>query len=157
MSPSCQRWGLRWTHFNEARCRERIHLTHAYRPPSSPTAVLQVINQASGRVSHHTVHTQPVGRRFDRVDDFFVAASSLIINHVRYGRRLTSSATLTVSSFHQCRASPGWRGSVLVTICWYETPPAVACAAAAREPPKQIKEMLQKLFRFWTINLMFWV
>lgn len=76
--------------FNEARCRECVHLTHVDRPPSSPTAVLQVINQASARVSHHTVHTQPVGRRFDRVDDFFIAASSLIINHVRYGRRLTS-------------------------------------------------------------------
>uniref|UniRef100_A0A672FR27 Follistatin-like 5 n=1 Tax=Salarias fasciatus TaxID=181472 RepID=A0A672FR27_SALFA len=36
-------------------------------------------------VSHHTVHTQPVGRRFDRVDDFFIPASSLIINHVRFG------------------------------------------------------------------------
>lgn len=46
--------------------------------------VHQVINQASGRVSHHTVHTQPVGRRFDRVDDFFIPASSLIINHIRY-------------------------------------------------------------------------
>ncbi|XP_010793869.1 follistatin-related protein 5 [Notothenia coriiceps] len=46
---------------------------------------LQVINQASGRVSHHTVHTQPIGRRFDRVDDFFLPASSLIINHIRYG------------------------------------------------------------------------
>lgn len=85
--------------FNEARCRECIHLTHVYRPPSSPTAVLQVINQASGRVSHHTVHTQPVGRRFDRVDDFFIAASSLIINHVRYGRRLTSATALTMSFF----------------------------------------------------------
>ncbi|XP_024126009.1 follistatin-related protein 5 [Oryzias melastigma] len=46
---------------------------------------LQVINQASGRVSHHTVHTQPVGRRFDRVEDFFIPASSLIANHVRFG------------------------------------------------------------------------
>ncbi|XP_045885960.1 follistatin-related protein 5 [Micropterus dolomieu] len=46
---------------------------------------LQVINQASGRVSHHTVHTQPVGKRFDRVDDFFIPASSLIINHIRFG------------------------------------------------------------------------
>uniref|UniRef100_A0A669CVD4 Follistatin-like 5 n=1 Tax=Oreochromis niloticus TaxID=8128 RepID=A0A669CVD4_ORENI len=36
-------------------------------------------------VSHHTVHTQPVGRRFDRVDDFFIPASSLIINHIRFG------------------------------------------------------------------------
>uniref|UniRef100_A0A8C5GBB9 Follistatin-like 5 n=1 Tax=Gouania willdenowi TaxID=441366 RepID=A0A8C5GBB9_GOUWI len=46
---------------------------------------LQVINQASGRVAHHVVHTQPVGRRFDRVDDFFIPASSLIINHIRFG------------------------------------------------------------------------
>eukprot|EP00063_Salmo_salar_P079890 XP_014054725.1 PREDICTED: follistatin-related protein 5-like isoform X1 [Salmo salar] len=46
---------------------------------------LQVINQASGSVSHHTVHTQPVGRRFDRVDDFFIPAASLIINHIRFG------------------------------------------------------------------------
>uniref|UniRef100_A0A3P9NNK8 Follistatin-like 5 n=1 Tax=Poecilia reticulata TaxID=8081 RepID=A0A3P9NNK8_POERE len=46
---------------------------------------LQVINQASGKVSHHTVHTQPVGRHFDRVEDFFIPASSLIVNHVRFG------------------------------------------------------------------------
>ncbi|XP_056133882.1 follistatin-related protein 5 [Lampris incognitus] len=46
---------------------------------------LQVINQASGRVSHHTVHTQPVGRRFDRVDDFFIPPSSLIIVNIRFG------------------------------------------------------------------------
>ncbi|XP_068571321.1 follistatin-related protein 5 [Cebidichthys violaceus] len=46
---------------------------------------LQVINQASGRTSHHTVHTQPIGRRFDRVDDFYVPASGLIINHIRFG------------------------------------------------------------------------
>lgn len=46
---------------------------------------LQVINQASGRVSHHTVHTQPVGRRFERVDDFFIPTSSLTVNHVRFG------------------------------------------------------------------------
>uniref|UniRef100_A0A8C2ZB79 Follistatin-like 5 n=1 Tax=Cyclopterus lumpus TaxID=8103 RepID=A0A8C2ZB79_CYCLU len=36
-------------------------------------------------ISHHTVHTQPIGRRFDRVDDFFIPASSLIINHIRFG------------------------------------------------------------------------
>uniref|UniRef100_A0A8K9UUR6 Follistatin like 5 n=1 Tax=Oncorhynchus mykiss TaxID=8022 RepID=A0A8K9UUR6_ONCMY len=40
---------------------------------------------ASGSVSHHTVHTQPVGRHFDRVDDFFIPAASLIINHIRFG------------------------------------------------------------------------
>lgn len=53
-------------------------------PTSVSIGVHQVINQASGRISHHTVHTQPVGRRFDRVDDFFIPASSLIINHIRY-------------------------------------------------------------------------
>ncbi|XP_017272968.1 follistatin-related protein 5 isoform X1 [Kryptolebias marmoratus] len=46
---------------------------------------LQVIHQAGGRVSHHTVHTQPVGRHFDRVEDFFIPTSSLIINHIRFG------------------------------------------------------------------------
>ncbi|XP_072520111.1 follistatin-related protein 5 isoform X3 [Salminus brasiliensis] len=46
---------------------------------------LQVINQASGSASHHTIHTQPVGHRFDRVDDFFIPPSSLIINHIRFG------------------------------------------------------------------------
>lgn len=46
---------------------------------------LQVIHQASGSVSHHTIHTQPVGGRFDRVDDFFIPASSLIVNHIRFG------------------------------------------------------------------------
>nr|XP_023647856.1 follistatin-related protein 5-like isoform X2 [Paramormyrops kingsleyae] len=50
---------------------------------SSPT--LQVITQASGSVSHHTIHTQPLGRRFDRVDDFFIPATTLVINHVRFG------------------------------------------------------------------------
>lgn len=46
---------------------------------------LQVINQASESVSHHTIHTQPVGRSFDRVDDFFIPAATLIINHIRFG------------------------------------------------------------------------
>nr|XP_023655170.1 follistatin-related protein 5 [Paramormyrops kingsleyae] len=50
---------------------------------TAPT--LQVINQASGSVSHHTIHTQPVGRRFDKVDDFFIPMTTLIINHVRFG------------------------------------------------------------------------
>lgn len=50
---------------------------------SFPT--LQVISQASGRVAHHTLHTQPIGRRFDRVDDFFIPPHSLIIDHIRYG------------------------------------------------------------------------
>ncbi|XP_036372979.1 follistatin-related protein 5-like isoform X3 [Megalops cyprinoides] len=47
--------------------------------------MLQVISQASGGVSHHTIHTQPVGRHFDKVDDFFIPASTLIINHIRFG------------------------------------------------------------------------
>ncbi|XP_030641167.1 follistatin-related protein 5, partial [Chanos chanos] len=46
---------------------------------------LQVINQASGSASHHTIHTQPVGRRFDRVEDFFIPTASLTINHIRFG------------------------------------------------------------------------
>ncbi|KAF7707025.1 follistatin-related protein 5 isoform X1 [Silurus meridionalis] len=46
---------------------------------------LQVIKQASGGTSHHTIHTPPVGHRFDRVDDFFIPPSSLIINHIRFG------------------------------------------------------------------------
>ncbi|OCT99655.1 follistatin-related protein 5 isoform X1 [Xenopus laevis] len=50
---------------------------------SSPT--LQVITQASGSISHHTIHTQPVGRQFDRVDDFFIPDTTLIISHIRYG------------------------------------------------------------------------
>ncbi|NXH45330.1 FSTL5 protein, partial [Dicaeum eximium] len=50
---------------------------------NSPT--LQVITQASGSVSHHTIHTQPVGKQFDRVDDFFIPATTLIITHVRFG------------------------------------------------------------------------
>ncbi|PKU47843.1 follistatin-related protein 5 isoform x2 [Limosa lapponica baueri] len=50
---------------------------------NSPT--LQVITQASGSVSHHTIHTQPVGNQFDRVDDFFIPATTLIINHIRFG------------------------------------------------------------------------
>ncbi|KFR12597.1 Follistatin-related protein 5, partial [Opisthocomus hoazin] len=50
---------------------------------NSPT--LQVITQASVSVSHHTIHTQPVGRQFDRVDDFFIPAATLIITHIRFG------------------------------------------------------------------------
>ncbi|KAJ7402982.1 Follistatin-related protein 5 [Pitangus sulphuratus] len=50
---------------------------------NSPT--LQVITQASGSVSHHTIHTQPVGKQFDRVDDFFIPATTLIISHIRFG------------------------------------------------------------------------
>jgi len=44
---------------------------------------MQVITQASVSVSHHTIHTQPVGRQFDRVDDFFIPAATLIITHIR--------------------------------------------------------------------------
>ncbi|KFW75624.1 Follistatin-related protein 5, partial [Manacus vitellinus] len=50
---------------------------------NSPT--LQVITQASGSVSHHTIHTQPVGKQFDKVDDFFIPATTLIITHIRFG------------------------------------------------------------------------
>ncbi|XP_048220529.1 follistatin-related protein 5 [Perognathus longimembris pacificus] len=50
---------------------------------TSPT--LQVITQASGTMPHHTVHTQPVGKQFDRVDDFFIPTTSLIITHIRFG------------------------------------------------------------------------
>uniref|UniRef100_A0A671RGQ3 Follistatin-like 5 n=1 Tax=Sinocyclocheilus anshuiensis TaxID=1608454 RepID=A0A671RGQ3_9TELE len=46
---------------------------------------LQVISQASGSTSHHTIHTQPVGHRFDRVEDFFIPPISLTINHIRFG------------------------------------------------------------------------
>ncbi|XP_061101739.1 follistatin-related protein 5-like isoform X1 [Conger conger] len=50
---------------------------------TSPT--LQVIRQAGAALSHHTVHTQPVGRRFDRADDFFIPPSTLLVPHVRFG------------------------------------------------------------------------
>ncbi|XP_038611268.1 follistatin-related protein 5 isoform X2 [Tachyglossus aculeatus] len=50
---------------------------------TSPT--LQVITLASSSVSHHTIHTQPVGKQFDRVDDFYIPATTLIINHIRFG------------------------------------------------------------------------
>nr|XP_060634748.1 follistatin-related protein 5 isoform X2 [Anolis sagrei ordinatus] len=49
----------------------------------SPT--LQVITQASGSISHHTIHTQPVGKQFDRVDDFFIPFTNLLITHIRFG------------------------------------------------------------------------
>ncbi|XP_063314278.1 follistatin-related protein 5 isoform X1 [Pelobates fuscus] len=49
------------------------------------SSTLQVITQASGSVSHHTIHTQPVGKQFDRVDDFFIPTTTLIINHIRFG------------------------------------------------------------------------
>ncbi|XP_028599379.2 follistatin-related protein 5 isoform X4 [Podarcis muralis] len=50
---------------------------------NSPT--LQVITQASGSISHHTIHTQPVGKQFDRVDDFFIPSTTLLITHIRFG------------------------------------------------------------------------
>ncbi|KAM6440870.1 follistatin-related protein 5 isoform 3-T3 [Liasis olivaceus] len=50
---------------------------------NSPT--LQVITQASGSISHHTIHTQPVGTQFDRVDDFFIPSTTLLITHIRFG------------------------------------------------------------------------
>uniref|UniRef100_A0A672TER0 Follistatin-related protein 5-like n=1 Tax=Sinocyclocheilus grahami TaxID=75366 RepID=A0A672TER0_SINGR len=39
----------------------------------------------SGSTSHHTIHTQPVGHRFDSVEDFFIPPISLTINHIRFG------------------------------------------------------------------------
>ncbi|GAA6074463.1 follistatin-related protein 5 isoform X1 [Tachysurus ichikawai] len=54
---------------------------------------LQVIKQASGATSHHTIHTPPVGHRFDRVEDFFIPPSSLIINHIRFGMVLHKKET----------------------------------------------------------------
>lgn len=62
--------------------------------------VLQVISQASGRISHHAVHTQPVGRRFDGVDDFFIPSSSLIINHVRYDPMTNVNSFCRVNWYH---------------------------------------------------------
>ncbi|MXQ82173.1 hypothetical protein E5288_WYG007942 [Bos mutus] len=50
---------------------------------TSPT--LQVITLASGNVPHHTIHTQPVGKQFDRVDDFFIPTTTLLITHIRFG------------------------------------------------------------------------
>ncbi|XP_076995749.1 follistatin-related protein 5 isoform X5 [Tamandua tetradactyla] len=50
---------------------------------TSPT--LQVITLASSNVPHHTIHTQPVGKQFDRVDDFFIPSTTLIITHIRFG------------------------------------------------------------------------
>uniref|UniRef100_A0A5F9D1R5 Follistatin like 5 n=1 Tax=Oryctolagus cuniculus TaxID=9986 RepID=A0A5F9D1R5_RABIT len=47
--------------------------------------VVQVITQASGNIPHHTIHTQPVGKQFDRVDDFFIPTTTLIITHMRFG------------------------------------------------------------------------
>ncbi|KAL2088707.1 hypothetical protein ACEWY4_015606 [Coilia grayii] len=50
---------------------------------SSPT--LQVIGQASASSSHHTVHTQPMGKHFDRVEDFYIPPPNLLVSHVRFG------------------------------------------------------------------------
>ncbi|XP_007899579.2 follistatin-related protein 5 [Callorhinchus milii] len=50
---------------------------------TNPT--LQVITQASGHRDHHTIHTQPVGKQFDRVNEFFIPPTNLIINHIRFG------------------------------------------------------------------------
>ncbi|XP_059846598.1 follistatin-related protein 5-like isoform X3 [Hypanus sabinus] len=52
---------------------------------------LQVITQASGNGDHHTIHMQPVGKQFDRVDDFFIPPTNLIINHIRFGFIVHSS------------------------------------------------------------------
>lgn len=42
-------------------------------------AVLQVVSQASIGEEHHAVRT-----KFQRVDDFFIPPTNLIITHVRY-------------------------------------------------------------------------
>ncbi|MEQ2200410.1 Follistatin- protein 5, partial [Xenoophorus captivus] len=63
---------------------------------------LQVINQASGKVSHHAVHTQPIGRRFDRVEDFFIPASSLIVNHIRYTSKQMHKLHSALQHFTYC-------------------------------------------------------
>lgn len=43
-------------------------------------ALFQVIPQASVGEMHHTIRTP-----FQRVDDFFIPPTNLIITHVRYG------------------------------------------------------------------------
>uniref|UniRef100_A0A8C9SRB5 Follistatin-like 5 n=1 Tax=Scleropages formosus TaxID=113540 RepID=A0A8C9SRB5_SCLFO len=58
---------------------------HSWGDMEKTTPTLQVIAQASGSVSHHTIHTQPIGRRFDKVEDFFIPPTTLIINHIRFG------------------------------------------------------------------------
>ncbi|XP_061747730.1 follistatin-related protein 5 isoform X2 [Nerophis ophidion] len=69
-------------HYDKPRDQVWV-LSWGDRQKNYPT--LQVISQASGKVSHHAVHTQPVGRRVDRVDDFFIPPSGLIAIHVRFG------------------------------------------------------------------------
>ncbi|MFT7806594.1 follistatin-related protein 5-like [Arapaima gigas] len=58
---------------------------HSWGDMEKTTPTLQVIAQASGSVSHHTVHTQPIGSRFDKVEDFFIPTTTLVINHIRFG------------------------------------------------------------------------
>ncbi|XP_063048953.1 follistatin-related protein 5-like [Engraulis encrasicolus] len=50
---------------------------------TNPT--LQVIGQASASSSHHTVHTQPIGQHFDRVEDFYIPNPNLLDTHIRFG------------------------------------------------------------------------
>ncbi|XP_051915285.1 follistatin-related protein 5 [Hippocampus zosterae] len=69
-------------HYDKSRDQVWI-LSWGDRQKSFPT--LQVIGEASVRVSHHTVHTQPVGGRFDRTDDFFIPSTNLIVDSVRFG------------------------------------------------------------------------
>lgn len=88
----------------ETSSTEHIYQAYVKTPTFLSIAVYQVINQASARVSHHTVHTQPVGRRFDRVDDFFIPASSLIISHIRYVQY--DSRLLLIQIYLQTKFTP---------------------------------------------------
>ncbi|XP_069754420.1 follistatin-related protein 5-like isoform X3 [Narcine bancroftii] len=56
---------------------------------SKPT--LQVLSKVSAITDHQTFHTQLFFKDFDRVDDFFIPPTNLIINHIRYGFILHSS------------------------------------------------------------------
>ncbi|XP_057706023.1 follistatin-related protein 5 [Corythoichthys intestinalis] len=69
-------------HYDKSRDKVWI-LSWGDRQKSFPT--LQVISEASVKLSHHTVHTQPVGGRFDKADDFFIPSVSLIVDSVRFG------------------------------------------------------------------------
>ncbi|KAM9832922.1 follistatin-related protein 5 isoform 1-T2 [Syngnathus typhle] len=69
-------------HYDKSRDQVWI-LSWGDRQKSFPT--LQVIGEASMKVSHHTVHMQPVGGRFDRVDGFFIPSTSLMVDSLRFG------------------------------------------------------------------------
>ncbi|XP_077465230.1 follistatin-related protein 5 [Stigmatopora argus] len=69
-------------HYDQSRDKVWI-LSWGDRQKSFPT--LQVISEASVKLSHHTVHTQPVSGRFDKADDFFIPSVSLLVDSVRFG------------------------------------------------------------------------